>query len=86
MSRQRKLGWIATRVIDGRQHFVGACLAIGGRQRGIERWLGEMAKRPGVYVSPYHYPSTLALACSYPLAPQARPGPDWAAIERERRL
>ena len=85
MPDQRKLGWIATREIDGQSHFVGACLAVKGRQRGIQRWMDEMAARPGVRVAPYHGERALAWACGLPHAPQARPGPDWDAIDRQGR-
>lgn len=85
MPDQRKLGWIATREIGGRQYFVGACLAVKGRQRGIQRWLTEMAERPDVLVAPYRNARALAWASSLPHAPQARPGPDWDAIDRQGR-
>lgn len=85
MSDKRKLGWIATRKIGGRQHFVGACLAVKGRQRGIQRWMDEMVARPGVKVAPYHDEHSLVWAGSLPHVPQARPGPDWDAIDRQGR-
>lgn len=85
MKQERKLGWVAIRDIAGRQQFIGSCLAIKGRQRGIERWMAEMQSRPRAKILPFYNWATLTWAGGLPHVPQMRPGPDWAAIERQGR-